>query len=369
MDKGYCLYLHIGMPKTGTTSIQGYLAANSKSLAAQGFFYDTTEQISVQSVPVAADLQAARYMNGHWILESLEEASKKLCQRTFFGIANLDEKLLERLAAVDFAEYSVVFTQHIAALDRLLKTQNVILSNEWLWLIPQVYLRQLHRYFADRIKVIVYLRRQDYLVESAYNHAIRKSAMAVSFDDFQGLFGVLPYMKKTLCYRQRLDEIREIIGRENLIARVYGRNDPNGNRFDIKKDFADIIGLDDKRLRVRNNKNTRISGQLIEYLRAFHSIIDELPQDRRPSRERVERITDILCDISGRGGPDLYFAPEARKKFLAAYEEENAYIANNYLDGVPLSDEGHPPDTEATVHPLSEEEMDKLRFVIALALS
>ena len=367
MEKENFLYLHIGTPKTGTTSLQGYLAANCKGLLEQGFYYRTDEKISSLYGPL--DMEIPQNTNGHWILAALDEVSQKLIHRDFLGVANLDAKAVEMLADVDFEEHSATFRRNIADLKTRLEKQNVILSNELLWNIPQIYLKQLYKRLQGRVKVVVYLRRQDFLLESSYNHAIRQSPMRVAFDEFMGLFGTLPYLRRTVRYRETLDEISGITGKENLIVRIYGSKDKDGNPFDIKKDFADVIGIDLKKTVTHNNKNTRISGQSIEYLRAFYSMIGELPKECRPSPEREKRINDILCQISKRSGPDLYFTPEGRREFLQAYEDENAYIADTYLDGAALSDEGIPADAEATVHPLSGEELDRLYFMTALILS
>ena len=309
------------------------------------------------------------YINGRWILKSMEEAAHNIFHRDSSLIADKDVKALSQMAAVDFSDYSATFRQYIASTKRLLEKQNVIMSNEALWNIPLIYLKQLYLHFHDRLKVIVYLRRQDFLVESFWNHAIRKNVTTVPFDVYISLYEIFPNFKRTLQYRQTLDEIAGIIGRENLIVRSYGAKDKEGNPFDIKKDFAEVVGFDYQKNIDKKNKNIRITGQMIEYVRALNSIIEELPQDRRPPQERKEKITEILSGLQKKSCRDLYFQPEERQRFLSAYEEDNAYIAKNYLQGSAISDEGVPEGAEATVHPLSEEEMDKLRFVAALVLS
>ena len=367
MNRGHFIYLHIGMPKTGTSSLQEYLAVNGKGLEEQGFFFDTKEPI--QSLLDEIDSDSSMYMNGRWILKSMEEAAYNIFHRDFSLIAYRDVKALSQMAEVDFSDYSATFRQGIASTKRLLEKQNVILSNEALWNIPPIYLKQLYLHFHERVKVIVYLRRQDFLVESFWNHAIRGNITTVPFDVHISLYGIFPSFKRTLQYRKILDEIAWIIGRENLIVRIYGAKDKEGNPFDVKKDFAGVVGFDYKKNVDKKNKNIRITGQMIEYVRALNSIINELPQDRRPSRERKERIIEILSGLQKKSSRDLYFQPEERKKFLSAYEEDNAYVAENYLQGCALSDEGVPEGAEATIHTLSEEEMDKLRLVAALVFS
>ena len=367
MDRGHFIYLHIGTPKTGTSSLQEYLAANNKALEEQGFFFDTKEPLRDRIKDI--DYDASRYTNGSWILKSMDEVADNIFNREFWYIANMDIKALSQMAEVDFSDYSSTFRRYIASTEELLEKQNVILSNEILWSIPPIYLKQLYLHFHERIRVIVYLRRQDFLLESFWNHAIRKSVTTVPFDRYISIYGIFPNFKRTLQYRQTLDEISGIIGRENLIVRIYGAKDEEGNPFDIKKDFAGVVGFDYKKSVERKNINTRITGQMIEYIRVLNSIINELPEDRRPSQERIEKILDILSVFPKKSRRDFYFQPEERKRFLAAFEADNDYIAKTYLQGSTLSDEGVPEGAEATVHPLSEEEMDRLRFVAALVLS
>lgn len=366
MSGNHYLYVHIGTPKTGTTSLQEYLATNSEALKEQGFLYDTKETYYDWSSPL--DYNVSTYISGHWILRSLEEAADKIFQKDFFLIANTDEKALSRMEAVDFSDYSATFRRYIASTEQVLEKQNVILSHEVLWFLPPIYLKQMYLHLRDRLKVIVYLRRQDFMVESFWNHVVRKN-VTTSFDEYKSLFGIFPGFNRILQYRQALDEIAGIIGRENLIVRIFGAKDKEGNPFDIRKDFAETVGFDYKKSADRKNKNIRITGQMIEYVRALHSIINELPEDRRPSQERIEKITEILSGFQKKSCRDLYFQPEERKRFLAAFEADNDYIAKTYLQGSALSDEGVPEGAGATVHALSEEELDKLRFVAALVLS
>ena len=363
------LYLHIGIPKTGTSSLQEYLAVNSEGLEKQGFFFDTKEPFSGQIKEIDPD--ASKYMNGHWIKTSLDEVACKIFNRGSFFIKNMDTKALSQMEDADFSDYSVTFKRYIASTRQLLEKQNVILSNELLWLIPQIYLKQLYMHLDERIKVIVYLRRQDFLMESFWNHLIRRTTMTTPFDEYVNMFWFFPELKKIVQFGQTLDEITEIVGKDNLIVRIYGAKDKEGNPFDIKKDFADAVGLEFiKNGGSKNkNKNTRITGQMVEYLRVFNSIIKEMPQEMKPAKELREKIMNILSCYPDRDHRDLYFKPEERKKFLAAFEDGNAYVSKKYLEGRSLSDEGVPMDAGATVHTLSAEEIERLRFLTALALS
>ena len=143
--------LHIGAPKCGTTAVQTALAASRRDLAGQGALYPTSlGQTSHQ--PLAAALLGRR-------------ATASL--QAFFGVAGWRGRriLLENLTAALRREVDEN------------RPETLVLSSEHFFAASgSSEIRRLARFlasFARRVEVLVYLRRQDAALWSAWRHGAR----------------------------------------------------------------------------------------------------------------------------------------------------------------------------------------------------
>lgn len=145
------LYIHIGTPKTATTSLQHFCKENADILEEKGYCYP----IFVHKFKHVSILR-----NGFFLSYKEEEEKGK---RNFFQ----EEKFFRQ--GMDFV------------LDNFNKFDNVILSDEAIWSVVfkrgKPYLwekiwREADKY-GYRVRVIVYLRRQDDLAESWWNQKIK----------------------------------------------------------------------------------------------------------------------------------------------------------------------------------------------------
>ncbi len=78
-------YLHIGLQKTGTTSIQGWLADNAAGLAAQGVVYDRLSLLDVPWRRAHVELTLCQFAE-------MGQLVKDRVVRRKFGFETLDEQ-------------------------------------------------------------------------------------------------------------------------------------------------------------------------------------------------------------------------------------------------------------------------------------
>lgn len=306
------LYLHIGTPKTGTTAIQNFLPLNKKLLEEKGFcfpdfgyrFYGVNQ-----------------YRNAHFMVH------RKICKP-------------EREAEIRKAEDERFYE----GLDRIKELAdffpNIIMSDENIWngyKNRENFWQVLKSALSERgidLKVIVYLRRQDLVVESYYAQRVK---IKVS-DEFENYLDSEDIAYFKLDYYTQLKEIEQAIGKENIIVRVYEKKQYEGNGNTLISDFLNTLGLELDERYVSSDivVNTRLQGKYLEIKRIFNGIdIFRTRKDNWAARylkicqDEEEKIKGSLkCD---------YFTYEQRAAFLEKYKEGNQAIAREYLkreDGI-----------------------------------
>lgn len=287
------LYLHIGTPKTGTSFMQYYLSHNREALDRQGYAYPIFEYTHVKS---------GRNRNGQFLIDKYDEKDKYYKENV---------QILYEVAK----EYP-----------------NIILSEEALWnnnkLIPQ-FLEDMKK--ADvQVKILVYLRRQDLYLQSQWAQDV-KETKTVDFYTFS---------KKTkiqLDFYPQLCKFRDMVGAENLIVRVYERQQFSGKNHDLCSDFLETVGVDlneefesDGRV-----KNPSLNGIYLETKR----LLNRHEEFATKANFVVPYIWEVMQNREAIGfyTENKYFTYEQQMEFLSKYEESNAKVAREFLhreDGI-----------------------------------
>ncbi len=308
------LYLHIGTPKTGTTAIQNFLSLNNKRLKEQGFcFPDFGYRY----------FRVGEKRNAHFLIyrrkcKPDEEAETRRLE---------DERFFEGLDKIK--ELTSTYP-------------NVILSDEDIW---NAYFKRknfwlfLKNALLERgieLKVIVYLRRQDLLVESYYMQRV-KTKIKTSFKDFLDS-GEYSYFK--LDYYETLKEISNSVGKENLIVRAYEKQQYEGKGNTLISDFMKVLGieLDEKFVSPDIVINTSLHGSYLEVKR----ILNEMEYFHKPTWS-VKYLSMIQQQAEGNYSISKCecFTNEQQTAFLAKYKEGNAAVAREFMnrkDGVLFRD-------------------------------
>lgn len=295
------LLIHMGNPKTGTTALQSFLYENKKNLEEYGWLYpDLRDELP----------------------ETFEYIVREKNGDVFFG------RLIdgERRFNISDENWKRVWKKILEAL----ADKNVILSAEGLskQSVAGEFLEKAKSEY-DNIKVVIYLRRQDRTIESLWNQKIRgrgKWKYEKSFDDFIKENQFIQFLH----YKERLDNISKIIGRENVIVRIYEKQQFFEKQHTIAADFLSVIGIapDWEKWKDCRMQNPRLDGNYIEIMRVFNSLL----QIEEIDFEQYERTLIKLSQIFSEKKKDMgYFTPEERREFLAQFVSENEYIAREYM--------------------------------------
>lgn len=288
------LLLHIGTPKTGTSSIQRALYSNGTGLLRCGWIYpDMKAELSeIRDYASNPEKNGNVFFQGMSAYERCSKEWKRACESLirFLEIGNVI------LSAEEFYEYD---------------TESVIGA------IAE---------FCPKIDVAVYLRRQDLYVESRWNQIVKDDRC------YKGTFEQYIRDSETWGeghYLRKLEGIAQIVGEENLIIRAFEREQlQNG---DVVTDFFHMIGFDDYRANEQERTiNDALEGQLIEVKRAINQIYDV-------EKYGTSRLwSDVLKRVYRRFPASVkfgkhYFTPEERLRYLEKFDEENKEIACRFL--------------------------------------
>lgn len=291
------LYLHVGMPKTGTTALQSFLAKNMERLYEDGIWYPE--------------------------LTASSRAVKK--QKVFTSNADFLPRFKENFE--DMSEEAREFFDNTCK-----KLQNsdkdILLSCEMgVWKTDIVCKNFMARGFD--VKVIVFLRRQDLWFESVWNHYVKGHACTERcFDFIQGQDIYVDYYK-------RLKEIAAVIGKDNVIISVYGEATE-----DIFTTFLGLLGINDAESYQKDKyqSNPSLTANFVEIKRIFNSIPG--------GPVFISSISDVL-DIGKKYAlmnEEIVHAPsflsrEERLAIIEKYHEGNTMLAKEFLGRDTLFDE------------------------------
>ncbi len=303
----HTLLIHIGIRKTGSSALQAFLYENMEKLEEYGWCYPDFSQ-KLFGIPSVAQ----RGING--------------------GVFYKERGNLDTESENWIKGWELIL--------KLLENKNVIISEERIsiWNTSELLAAAKEKY--DNIKVIIYLRRQDRAVESIWNQMVKNPVGChQTFREFihwNDGKECAPYH-----YKKQLDEISEIIGKENLIVRVYEKSQLSGGC--TESDFLSVLGIEPDWNEWNKNRdiNLRLDINYLEIKRILNSL--QLIEGNETALQQYWTVFGELSHIFG----DLkeekgYFTFEERKEFLDQFVFENELIAKEYLlreDGILFFDD------------------------------
>lgn len=288
--------LHIGTAKTGTTSIQHFLRANSNLLLEQGFDYPADRDKAYvwgnAHFPIAAALshptkvKLPRLRNSLKMLTALDElrrdidkATKKVilsCEHLSFGLTSKDE--LQRLASL--------FDGH-------------------------------------NVRVLVYLRNQA-------DYSLSSYATSVLHGNQSGFEQPIEYENQDCEYYLPMLRLwADVFGRKTITVRPYETN--IGTNSNIVDDFCQAIGIEASGFFYPPRDNVSLGLNQISILRLFNST-RHYAEDDREGLIRDQRIRKIIAQSLDRGPHlNLLLDPKMRDRILRNHAQENLEIAENWF--------------------------------------
>jgi hypothetical protein len=312
------LYLHIGCPKTATSSIQKFLKGNREALKKYGYCFPASPYRY-------SHINTGR--NAHFMTINKKQSDE-------FRDFDKEKKILKK--GLD------TITKNFEGFD------NIILSDESLWRVSCYSRRDVFPYIIEdsqkkgyEVKVIVYLRRQDELLISLWNQRIKRNMpnnnIGCTMPFEERLEQVLAHETKIVNYASKLDELAGIFGKEHLIVRRFEAE--SWIDHSIIHDFMYCIGLPvtNEFHLLEEPANQGLLGNTTEIKR----IINKEADFSTDEYTYLGNFLRALSPESGKRYPCSVLSKEETIALLSRFEDENQRVAQEYIcDGKPLfSDE------------------------------
>lgn len=211
------LYLHIGLEKTGTTSIQAFLDDNRKELLARA---------------------------GLWVAQSLGHQNHKLLAAYGFDAGSRDIAVTSAgigPTAEDMAAYRAALRERLLRdADRAAGGPGVISSEDLSRLYQPGQAQRVVDLLAeltDDLRVIVFVRRQDLLASSRYYSLVRGGSAEMAV--FPQKPGDMPYYD----YNRTIGHWIDAVG-ANRVTLVRFPENPRAEKFNSVTRFCALMGID-----------------------------------------------------------------------------------------------------------------------------
>jgi len=288
-------FIHIGMEKTGTKSLQDFLTTNAAVLQAKGYSY-----LCDEGRPYFQDV-------GHFPVAACFAAQcPEYVQTAKFRPAA--EVLTELRRDVEACEQDIILScEHFSSRLR-----------------EAAPLQAIREALANRrVRIVCYLRRQDDFALAAYSTAVL-SGRRDRFDIEQ----VTPKHRFYNFY-ETLELWAGVFGRDNVLVREYDRARLVGG--DIRRDFLDLLGIEETGFRYGEDKNVSLSAQQVEALRLVNAFLPRFDEGGSDSYELAMTIRRMLIDHLPQGDPlAAMLGPAQRRAIQQAFAPSNARVMASF---------------------------------------
>jgi len=324
----HCI-LHIGYGKTGTSSIQHMLANNREILRSGGIVYP--------------DLK----IGGGWLyMQNHNIVGRTLAGRKGWWGINLDEMFQQFFQQCAAAKCNTLLLSAESFLGGVQPWDHTT-SNDYYHAVSDTLDKLQEKLEGVNVTIMVYLRRQDYWLESAINQNIK----------FAGLMGPAfgnPSPEETAkIYAPRLDYATVL----DLWASRFGENsikvgiyEKGRSGDDITKDF--LIRLDLLHLSIQpppvnsSSQNIRLDMDVLR----FKQILNKISRPKYEERVLVEALRKVSAEIEPSRDKWL-LSGNFRRLLLERYATSNEKVSRRFLgdeDGVLFRESW--PDPEDNSH-------------------
>ena len=285
------IFIHIGLEKTGTTSIQDFLFNNTEKLKNKSIFYPTIlgeNQISL------CIYSAQRKNVGNLAPEKQEIKIKENLPQTIQSIIKRFDK--------SNCENLVFSNEHLSS--RLKNTNDI--EN----------LKRLFDHCNYPVKIVVYVRNQVDLLESLYFEGI-KAGGKENLDDWANKFSYFE-----LDYMKLLSEWESVFGKESIIVRLFDRRIlKNGDAID---DFLDVLSVErNENFSISSQQNISLGYKSIEFMRRYNLNVKE------PER-MTYKLNNLLNDYNN-NKQKTSLSYDTRVSIFDKYKKSNHQFLEKYL--------------------------------------
>ncbi len=297
-------FIHIGTEKTGTTTIQNFLAKNRQKLLTHGYLYPNSPGKTNHFRLAIFASDATKFLDIHQFLK-LDTIEKVNRFKT-----NFPDKLNQELALYD-CENVIFSSEHCSS--RLIDEQEI------------VRLKNLLANFFDDLEVIIYLRRQDKFLASTYSTAIR-SGKTYSFG-----IPSKAMIETRYNYYNILNKFAKVFGTNKITVRLFESSQMFNH--DLIEDFMNTIGLEaDNSYYPVSNLNTSLDVYSLEYIRLLNKNLKKIIKHN--PEKHINKIIKRLENYSDQyqNKESLLLSEQMAREFMSLLEESNQQVAKTYLD-------------------------------------
>ena len=301
------LVLHIGTPKTGSTSLQTSCARNADWLASRGVIYPDMLSPDANHITLF-------YATSHFIHPFARDYGLK--------------------SEAEVGQFRARLTAHIArqrkagAGTMLMSSEN--LSGNYRSPIGVQNLADMVAPLFDDIRIVVYLRRQDDAILSMYAEFMRRGFSELNFPEFLdtalGPMTMLPYLD----YSHLLSQWVAAFGRAAIEVRLFER--ARAAKGGLIADFlAMALGPGSALDGFAHVPELNISpsAPALEFLRRLHPYVPNRKNGvQNPVRERLRRRIDQLP-----ADPRPQMSAAQSDRILSHFAEANRWLGKNFFSG------------------------------------
>ncbi|MEH2301243.1 MAG: hypothetical protein V7K88_20150 [Nostoc sp.] len=307
------IYLHIGMPKAGTSCLQKAFFNNRDKFLENSYLYPTS-------------------CMKHNAKEIVNRYSHNTLAHCLMGLEDKDN----------------IFSMSIweeLKIDSI-NPRNVIISTEAFTSFEIFYQPEILAKIKDllkeyEIKVVIYLRKQDEFLESSYCYMVKLGACSVKikelFNEYQYIFN----------YYQILENWADIFGYDNMIVRRFAKSNTKNHIF---ADFLRVINQfnnkSDYKVDYSAKKNVSPSGKMIKILLLINNLNETILakfiklddsywskyqyflsflSNNKTICKLVLRLPKFLID-------NVLLLTEEKEDIMKKFKELNSQIAYKYLE-------------------------------------
>lgn len=311
---GHCV-LHIGMEKTGTTTLQDMLGANRTALLEAGYF-----------VPNTLAPYAKRANHERLTTFALSDTKLSDDLRRNAKLSNEDDLAHHREAVAQ------ALRDEILALPDTVSNsaRTLLLSNEHCQsrLTEPDEVRRLKTFldeFTESYRIVVYLRPQHDVAVSLYDQALKAGYADIPLlPDYSGRSPLWVH-RGFFDYADLLERWGAVFGRDAMDVRLYRRDQLAGG--DVVRDFLDRLGLDPDAYAAAPTTNASMSAAMQIALNAINRYLQRSGSKVTPT----QRDGLITCLQAQSRGPGRRPARREAAAFYHSFALSNEAVRAQYF--------------------------------------
>ncbi|WP_013334583.1 hypothetical protein [Gloeothece verrucosa] len=314
------LYLHIGTPKTGTSTLQHFLTVKRQELLKEGFLY-----------PLAGTID---FDPG--ILMSHEKLSIAIKHELNIPVSYKLYKQEEwrNTLKTEWNRLHDEINKHSG--------RNVVISAESFSDFELEGIKLIKKNLSNSdVKIVVYIRQQDEFYQSWYNQKVKIGIYGKDIHQF-----ITEDRPDYIYYYNFLQSWRKVFGKENIILRVFEKQQlKNG----LIGDFLEAISFKENKDYLKNIDfiNESPSIQAIKFMRIFNNLIMNKMYLSYPVRQKINHLlriklskknesfsTKLFNNIIGllfKDTQDVVLTHQEKIDILKEFEENNQKVAQEYF--------------------------------------